>query len=70
MDEFGKPSGIQGFRKPKIIHESHPISDLTSIVIIKETGREAFEKAEKEIISETLEKTRWNRKKAAAVASD
>ena len=67
MDEFEKPSGIQGSRKPKIKHESHPVSDLTTIVKIKEIGRQVVEKAEKEIISETLKRTRWNRRKAAAL---
>ena len=62
-----KPSGIQSLRKPQIKHELHPISNLTTIVKIKEIGRQAVEKAEKEIISETLKRTRWNRRKAAAL---
>jgi transcriptional regulator with PAS, ATPase and Fis domain len=68
MDEFEKPSGIQSFRKPEIKDEFDPIhSDLTTDLKIKEIGRQAVGKAEKEIISETLKRTCWNRRKAAAL---
>ena len=68
MDRFEKTSAAQSFRKPEIKDEFDPIhSDLTTVLKIKEIGRQAVGKAEKEIISETLKRTRWNRRKAAAL---
>ena len=68
MDIFEEPAGAQSVRKPKIKKGFDSIdSDLTIVLQIKEIGRQAVGKAEKEIISETLKRTRWNRRKAAAL---
>jgi transcriptional regulator with PAS, ATPase and Fis domain len=68
MDEFEKHSEPLSFRKPEIKEGFDLIhSDLTRDLKIKEIGRLAVGKAEKEIISETLKRTRWNRTKAAAL---
>lgn len=45
--------------------QNNDSKDLKGLFNLKEVGRRAIEKAEKEIIEATLQETRWNRKEAS-----
>ena len=52
-------------RDPEIFQEIFPVMDSADPADLRKVGREAAETAEKRIIQNTLNETRWNRKNAA-----